>query len=79
MDHITTEEIQRDLSGYLHRVKAGESLVIFEADEPIAELKPIRSPLKSARPHGLAKGKVEVPDEFFEPLPEELLRAFEGR
>ena len=28
---------------------------------------------------GTAKGKVNVPPEFFEPLPEEILRAFEGR
>ena len=27
---------------------------------------------------GTAKGKVIVPPEFFEPLPEEMLRAFEG-
>ena len=28
---------------------------------------------------GTAKGKVNVPPEFFEPLPEEILRAFESR
>jgi hypothetical protein len=33
----------------------------------------------SARPIGLAKGKFSIPDSFFEPLPEELLDAFEGK
>jgi hypothetical protein len=30
------------------------------------------------RPIGLAKGQFEVPASFFDPLPEELLNAFEG-
>ncbi|BAP57041.1 hypothetical protein THII_2744 [Thioploca ingrica] len=33
----------------------------------------------SFRPIGLAKGKLSIPDSFFEPLPEELLDAFEGK
>jgi hypothetical protein len=36
-------------------------------------------PILSARPIGLAKGKFSIPDSFFEPLPEELLDAFEGK
>jgi hypothetical protein len=31
------------------------------------------------RPVGRAKGRLTVPDEFFEPLPEDLVAAFEGR
>ena len=31
------------------------------------------------RPVGLGKGLVEIPDSFFDPLPEELLRLFEGK
>ena len=34
---------------------------------------------KTPRRLGTAKGKVNVPPEFFEPLPEEVLRTFEGR
>ena len=34
---------------------------------------------KAPRPIGLAKGLVEIPDSFFDPLPEELLRLFEGK
>ena len=33
---------------------------------------------KKPRPIGLAKGKFEVPKTFFEPLPDELILAFEG-
>ncbi len=36
-------------------------------------------PAKEPRPIGLGKGLVEVPDSFYEPLPEELLWLFEGK
>ncbi|HEY3902018.1 MAG TPA: hypothetical protein VGM54_25620 [Chthoniobacter sp.] len=32
-----------------------------------------------SRPIGLAKGEFTVPDDFNEPLPDEVLRAFEGK
>ena len=32
----------------------------------------------SERPIGLAKGDFEVPDSFFDPLPDEILHAFTG-
>ena len=40
---------------------------------------PKGKPAKESRPIGLGKGLVEIPDSFFEPLPEELLRLFEGK
>jgi hypothetical protein len=33
---------------------------------------------KKPRPIGLAKGLFEVPKAFFEPLPDDLIQAFEG-
>ena len=33
---------------------------------------------KKPRPIGLAKGEFEVPRTFFEPLPDNLIQAFEG-
>jgi antitoxin (DNA-binding transcriptional repressor) of toxin-antitoxin stability system len=38
MNKVTVEEITQDLINYLQRVKAGESFVIFQADEPIAKI-----------------------------------------
>jgi prevent-host-death family protein len=40
---VSVEEIQRDLSTYLQRVEAGETLVIVQAGKPVAEVKPIVS------------------------------------
>lgn len=39
---------------------------------------PKPNPAQQPRPTGLGKGLVEVPDSFFAPLPEDLLRLFEG-
>jgi hypothetical protein len=36
-------------------------------------------PLTQPRPIGLAKGQFTVPDNFNAPLPEDVLRAFEGK
>jgi prevent-host-death family protein len=87
---ISIEEMQTGLLTYLREVEAGETLVITRAGRPVAELKPVsptsntdssgeKGPKKrQLRPFGLAKGDfVESPD-FDEPLPEEILRLFEG-
>ncbi|MCY4391265.1 MAG: hypothetical protein OXE43_04335 [Chloroflexi bacterium] len=42
-----------------------------------ADPKPKQPP--EPRPIGLGKGLVEIPDSFFEPRTEDLLRLFEGR
>ena len=40
---------------------------------------PKPQPPAEPRPAGLGKGLVEIPASFFEPLPEDLLRLFEGK
>ena len=42
MTTVTLDEIQRDFLGYLHRVQAGETLVIMQVDKPVATIKPLR-------------------------------------
>ena len=77
MVNVTVDEIQRDPLKYLRQVEAGETLIIVRTD-PIAELRPIDSN-KQLRPFGLCSGEFTVPDDFNAPLPEDLLRAFEGK
>ncbi|NJL92053.1 MAG: prevent-host-death protein [Coleofasciculaceae cyanobacterium SM2_1_6] len=38
MIKITIEEITKDITNYLQRVQAGESFVIFQADQPVAKI-----------------------------------------
>ena len=79
MAQVSVEEIQRDLSAYLQRVEAGETLGIVRAGKPVAEIKPVVSRAQTLRPFGLCAGEFTVPDDFDAPLPEEIVKAFEGQ
>ena len=41
-------------------------------------MRPIPAPLREPRPVGIDRG-MKIPDSFFEPLPDDLLDAFEGK
>jgi antitoxin (DNA-binding transcriptional repressor) of toxin-antitoxin stability system len=60
-------------------VAAGETLVVTDAGRPVAEITPVDSLPLEPRQIGFAAGKFTIPDDFDEPLPEEVLRSFEGR
>ena len=78
MSTVTLDEIKNDGAGAFHRVEEGETLVVLDSDRPVAEIRPIESAPKKPRPSGLAAGQFVVTDAFFEPLPEDIQRAFEG-
>ena len=78
MLRVTVEEIQRDPAKYLRQVEAGETFVIMQTEKAIAELRPIPSS-KQLRPFGLCAGEFTVPDDFDDPLSEDLLNEFEGK
>ena len=76
--NATVEEIEKDPHAYLHRVMEGETVVVFRKDQPVAEIRPL--PKRSGlRPIGLAKGDFVVPDDFDDPLPDDVLEQFEGK
>ena len=60
---VTLDEIEKDVSAYIHRVQAGETLVVLEADQPVAEIRPIGTSEKKPRPFGLAAGQLGVSDQ----------------
>ena len=76
--NVTVDDLQRDPLQYLSRVEAGETIVIIRQDKAIAELRPIAI-TNQLRPFGLCAGEFTVPDDFDDPLPEDMLRAFEGK
>jgi antitoxin (DNA-binding transcriptional repressor) of toxin-antitoxin stability system len=79
MTQVSVEEMQRDLSACLQRVEAGETLLIVREGKPVAEFKPVVTSAAALRPFGLCKGEFTVPDDFDAPLPEDVLKAFEGK
>jgi antitoxin (DNA-binding transcriptional repressor) of toxin-antitoxin stability system len=75
--NVSVEDVKRDPEGFLHRVIEGETLVVTQHDRPVAEIRPIEGVRRRPRPFGLAAGTFVVPDDFDDPLPEEVLRDFE--
>ena len=76
---VTIDEIQKNLTSYLHQVAAGERIIIMESGKPIAEIKPVSPTSPQLRPYGLCAGEFTVPDDFDAPLPDEILNSFEGK
>lgn len=75
---LNIDDIQHNLSDFIKLIQEGNSLIITQADKPIAEIKPIRTklPEKKRRPIGLCEGEFIVPDNFNDPLPEEIINLF---
>ena len=69
-------EAKTHLSAYLDRLRPGEVIVLCKRNKPIAEIRLLPEDRSRPRPIGLARGEFEVPDAFFEPLPDDLLDAF---
>ncbi len=76
---VTIEEITHNLLFYLQRVEAGEKLIVTRTGQPVAAIQPIVQETTALRPFGLCAGLFRVPDDFDDPLPEELRAAFEGQ
>ncbi|MCG8462435.1 MAG: hypothetical protein MI919_39630 [Holophagales bacterium] len=79
MIRLDIHEAKTHLSRYLAQLQEGERILICKRNVPIAEIRPIPRPREGYRPFGILKGEMSVPETFFDPLPDELLDAFEGR
>ena len=78
MIRLNIHEAKTHLSRYLDRLQKGETIILCKRNVPIAEIRPLPRRRRSKRPIGLYRGQFEVPKTFFDPLPEEILRSFEG-
>jgi antitoxin (DNA-binding transcriptional repressor) of toxin-antitoxin stability system len=79
MNTASVDQVRHYLRSLLARVAAGETVVITDCGEPVAELKPVASREKRLRPFGLCAGEFVVPEDFDAPLPADLLDSFEGK
>ncbi len=77
MKQVNIHEAKTHLSQLLSRALSGEEIVIAKAGKPMVRLVPVEEPL-SDRVLGQDEGLFTVPEDFNEPLPEEILSAFEG-
>ena len=73
---VNVSQAKSQLSRLIARVEAGEEVIIARRGEPVARLVACK-PRGKRRP-GVLKGKAVITDEFFDPLPEEELKLWEG-
>lgn len=75
METFNTHEAKTHLSQLLDRVEKGEEFIIARAGKPIARLVAYEAG-KRTRTGGHWKGLVRMGDDFDDPLPEEIAKAF---
>jgi prevent-host-death family protein len=78
MKIINTHEAKTQFSRLLKRVTLGEQITIASRGKAVARLVPVPK-TEAERRLGIFAGKFVVPDDFDDPLPQELLDAFEGK
>ena len=76
MGQVNIHEAKTHLSRLLARVASGEEIVIARAGRPVARLVPVEG--AGLRELGQDKGLFEVPADFDDPLPAEVLAEFES-
>ena len=72
----TLEELPRHLQSFNQPGATPVLLVVDESEN--RECSPVRPETKPLRPYGLCAGEFTIPEDFDEPLPEEILGQFEG-
>ena len=78
MKKINIHEAKTHLSRYLAHLAEGETILLCKRNVPIAEIRPLPPERSKPRPIGLAKGRFQIPADFFEPPPDDLAAAFDG-
>jgi antitoxin (DNA-binding transcriptional repressor) of toxin-antitoxin stability system len=78
MTTLSIQDIQGNPSAWLDRVEEGEYFLVIRDGRPVAELRPVTPVPTEPRPFGLAAGTFTVSDDFDAPLPEDVIRDFEG-
>lgn len=73
---VNIHEAKTQFSKLILSVERGEEVIIARYGQPVAKLVPYSQPSVPRTP-GSAEGRFTVPPEFFEPLPEDILDAFE--
>jgi prevent-host-death family protein len=71
-------EAKTSLSKLVDRAAAGEEIIIAKAGLPLAKLVPLR-PVRKKRTPGGWQGRARIAEDFDAPLPEDILKTFEGK
>ena len=78
MKTVNIHEAKTHLSKLIARVAKGEEIVLAKAGKPVAKIVAFEQTSKRREP-GSARGLVKIYDNFDDPLPDDILDAFEGK
>lgn len=75
---VNIHEAKTHFSKLIQAVLDGDEVIIAKAGHPMVKIVPVETKKKKIIYGGL-KGKIHIPPEFYEPLPDDILAYFEGR
>ena len=75
---ISMHEAKTTLSKLVQRAVAGEPIYIGAYGRAVVKLVPVDAADKPPRIFGFLKGQITLPDDLEDPLPDEVIRLFEG-
>lgn len=73
---VNVHQAKAQFSTLLARAEAGEQIIIVRRGKPPARL--IGCELDGKRQPDVLRGKITIPDSFFDPLPDDELSSWEG-
>jgi prevent-host-death family protein len=73
---VNIHEAKTHLSRLLEEVEDGEEIVIARAGKPVATLVSYEERRPKRKGRGSLKGKIWIGDDFDDPLPDDIARAF---
>lgn len=76
---LNMQEAKTHLSAHIARLAEGDRIILCRRNRPVAEIRPLSPPADQPRPVGLGRGLAEIPESFFDPLPDQVMDSFEGR
>lgn len=78
METVNIYEAKTRLSQLVDQAAAGEDVVVSRSGKPLVRITRLEAPKRQVK-FGVLKGKVTVASDFDGPLPDDLIRSFEGR
>jgi prevent-host-death family protein len=76
MRTINIHAAKTQLSRLVDDAAAGEEIIIAKAGKPYARLCPLTKPAQP-RQLGILNGKLHLPEDFYEPWPDDVIASFE--
>ena len=79
MDVISMHQAKSNLSQLVKKAASGEEVYIGAYGKAEAKIVAVNAKTKPKKIIGLLKGEIYIPDDFDEPLSDEIIAEFEGK